>query len=441
MIEKEIKSFKEKLKEIRTLLKATQSLIGGDEYSKTYIGYLERGDCEPTPAAINWISKRVSELSIKRNIELNINSEYFSESDESQFDRIIYILIDGIKKHKTIDNLEKNIKEVEEFMDKYPALVKEKHKYEIYKLAVEMFYDNYEFEKCKTYILRCLDSIALTKDAEELGKTAVYFLNIYIYSKDFKQVIIYGDYYLSKNIDKKSEARIRYLISKAYKSLGNIDKCMIDLEMIQSQYKLDDDDFLKVKILYANCMKEKNKYDISEDLYNSLLKFSRMVNLKQYEQMIYINITDLYMRKTNYQKAYEYINKALEIKIEYENMHEIIPYIYYNAFEICLNLKNNEIDKYYNCSIESFEKTKNYKMQICTYKLMLQYFIENKKDDEIISLVDTINTKVTSKVIEDNNILYLLYLAKEYFFNEEKVNYIINIILNLIQYLGEKKYK
>ena len=166
---------------------------------------------------------------------------------------------------------------------------------------------------------------------------------------------------VEKNTSSEDIIKIKFLLSRLYRDIGNFIICEKYLEENQYFYKNNKNNAIYKQILEHFCVlyQHWSKFEIALEYSDKLYSLAKESNDKEYELISYQQYTFIYSKSENSTKKEEYLEKAFSLAKEINNS-SILANLYQSKAVDYLN--NNEYIKALNClnkASELYKKEEN----------------------------------------------------------------------------------
>jgi len=426
MFDNEIVAPGEKLKRIRKMLHMTQEELAYSICSKNNISLIEKNKQKiSVNLAIKFAIKFNEIAKEKRMIDIKlITKDDFTQDENYQANNIFKNnIIKELKGTETIDLFEEKLSKAEKLIEKYN--IADNKKIELYKLSANFYYYKHKYSKsnkmCDFGLKICINS---ENDFEEANLYIYRARNNIVtanYTKALQQLDYAQDINNCINNDEVYEM-IVYNKALTYKKLGEYDRALKYLKILKDKYQTNNQNmFLKVKMVYANCLNEKNDFEAAEKEYVEILDN----NNEDFIYLAYKNLSELYYNKKDYKSAAVYVKDSLI----YNKTNDYIDEILYFAGKVLMHV-NEDVEIYFLQALDVCEKNDVENSDLIRkilYELVLIYM---KRDDEE-------NMSLMIKKAEELNINYCLIYAElaRYYRgrNDEKSKYLDDKLIDKLK--------
>lgn len=397
LLNEEITDIGERVKRARKRVGLTQSGVAGGEVTRETISQVERGIIKTlTLKTAEIIVKNINKAAKDKGLDYRITVKKLLRNEE---DIIEDLLDEHLKELKVSimsnsEDVKNKIKEIEILFKDIADDKKEK----IYENAIDYFFDNYEYEDAKTYILKCY-AIAFRKNENEKLIESIYkLISIYTKQYDYKQVIKFmehAEYIAEVNNLKNHEfmRKIYFHAAMAFRKNGEYKKCIYLLEKIKTMFTLDKKEILDIDTVLGRCYEKIKEYKKSENKFLNILSLSIDTEYVLMVALAYTNLAYVHFKQDNSELAIKYIDKAKKIKIEDYNK---VAEIYYRAFQIyssyCKNF--NDVEEMFLDAIHKSNIVKNNKLKEKVIIKMMKYCIRNVNEGKLLSLLSRFEQEI-----------------------------------------------
>lgn len=443
MFENDILTAGEMLLIIRKKYHITQTQLSGKGLSRQFVGAIEKGTNNITPHAARIIAENFNKFAEDEKIKERLTPEILQADRQTQVKSIFEYMAEELKNIDDIQEFEAVSSEIENFTREYSDVIKTKNKIDILIIIIAFYRKKNLYVKYKQYVLQCLELAYSIKDTTIISNmiTKLTYVGLYLPEPEYKNVIIWGRNLINSGYANTTDLiYVHDNISRAYKALGKIKESIEELEFLQNNFDLDEEMTFKVRIVYANCLRENNDLVKSDVIYKEILDKAIKSYNKNYMCLAYGNLAQLNKMQGNLNEAAEYINNAINIDINFIE-HIIMAEIYFVAFDIYMALNDyDNITKYFNMALNESIVANDNDAIIKLYKMILEYFINNKETD-IIKLVNSLENYVLNGYVKSKDVIEILYKVSYFYFNKDEIKfkYIYNKIFNVIQYFEKNK--
>jgi len=428
MFDNEIMPIGEKIKNIRDMFGSSQRELAEGICSINNISLLEKNRQNITYKLAVGIAANFNIIAQKKKINVVITADELIKDEDSQANNIFKNnIVNNLNKIKSLDLFEDDLYKAEELIEKYNII--DSNKIELYKLAADFYYREHIYTKSDEMCNKALKiDIHLKNIFDEI--------NIYIYKSrnsimqyhytEALEQLEYAENLNNSICNDEFFERIFFSRALIYKKLNEYDKSLIYLDILISKIK-DNNMFLKVKMLHANCLNEQHKFEKSKKEYIEILDIAMKIDNKDFISMAYRNLSELDLNKRDYKSAGKHIQDCLECNPNNEYLSENL----YFAAKVLQNL-NKEVEQYLLRALDICEKKDRENLSLIEkvmYELLLIYI---EKDDET-------NIMLIARKTETLNIdCCLIYSELIYYYRErkkEKSVYFNRELINKLKYI------
>lgn len=388
MFDNEILSPNEKVKKIRKqILRATQDEIAQGVCKKPNISQIENNKQKLTYFLATGIAENFNRIAKEKNIDIEpITAEYLIKDEDTQANEIFEInILNEIKEINKVHLFEEKLNEAESIIEKYNVL--DDKKIQLYQLACNFYFLKHIYTKsdemCDNGLKLCLNSKNILGEANLYTSKARNYIRKNKYTEALEE-LDHAERLISNLNDKKLSERICFNKALTYKKLKKYDEAIKYLKILVTKFKIKDGKkFLDIKMLYANCLNDKQKYKEAEKEYISILEPAMKLNDKDFIALTYRNLSELYFNQKNYKDAAISIKESL--KHNHGNIH--LNHDLYFASKVIKNI-NEDAEIYLLEALEICEKRdrENYDLiEKIIYELIIIY--GDREDEENIDLM------------------------------------------------------
>lgn len=424
MFDNEIMKQGERLKKYRiNMLGATQEEIAEGACTRIMISLIENNKQKLSHNLAYRIADNLNRIAKEKKIDISLITpkELIIGEDEQANYVFKNNILNELQKIETdcieITFLEKKISEAEKLIEMYN--ITDDKKIELYELSADFYYYKHSYAKSDEM---CDIGLKISINSQNRLKE----VNLYIYkarnnifTENYDSALQKLNYaeklnnYLGNN---ELYQMIFYNKALAYKRLGKYDAALKYFKILKEQFQIKNKSMLlRVKMVYANCLNDCNKFDEAEKEYKETLNIAMKYDDKDFIAMTYRNLSELYINKKNYKSAAMYIKESLLYSLNDEYLNEIL----YFASKVFQNL-NEDVEHYLLQALNICEKKDRENLTLILkiiYELVLIYI---NNDDEK-------NLMIMLEKAKELNIDYSLIYAEvgEYYrtTNEEKSKY------------------
>lgn len=419
MFDNEIMMQGERLKKYRiTMLGVTQEEISEGVCTKTMISLIENNKKKLNLKLAHALAENLNRIAKEKGLTLSLITPKKLMIDENEQANYIFKnqILNELKDIKVMDLFEQKLHYAEKLIEKYS--IADNKKIELYKLSADFYYYKYIYTK-SDYM--CDMGLKISIDS----RNKVEEVNLYIYKSRNN---IFTDKYINalqqleyaENLNNdignnELYEMIFYYKALTYKKLGEYDSALKYFKILKQFEIKDYKMFLKVKMVYANCLNDYHKFDEAKKEYKETLNIAMEYDDKDFISMTYRNLSELYFNQKDYKSAAIYVKESLIYSLNNEDLNEIL----YFAAKVLQNL-NEDVEQYLLQALDICETKDRENLNLIKdiiYELLLIYI--KSEDEENITLM-------VEKTKELNINCYLIYaeLIKYYRYRkEEKSNY------------------
>lgn len=436
-----------RIKNLREKLNITQQELAVD-ISRGLISRIENGKAELTWSVAIKVVNNFKAIAKKKNIKLNITAGYLMEDPEDQLERVTDNYLEELtilKNNKDYNKeaYEKVIKIEKYFMNnKIPV----KKKYKFYEIIIDISYNVYKLGEAKIQVLKALEIVNKIEIETKTKRDDLYLklyaeLNkVYYRLKDYKEMLFLKRYVESlffKNNKNNDNLKTIYCnTAAACSEIEEYQEAIKILEEVEANFIVSEFEKLVIMTSYAYCNLKQKKYSEAEKLYFQILESAINAKNKIIIAHAYASLAKLYYELNRSDDAYKYINLAINID-EIKHVEDIIALIYqYNFLITCkFNFSFESIKETFEKAIGDSSVLKKEHLQLEIINEMYKYCSDNNCDEYILYLLDLIENRVTSNVLNDTKISNIFIKACNYFRQINKNNEadkIFNRCVNII---------
>jgi len=429
MFNNEIMMQGERLKKYRiNMLGVTQGAISEGVCTKTMISLIENNKQKLNFKLAHAISENLNRIAKDKGLTLSlVTPGELMENEDKQSNYIFKNqILNELKEIKVLDLFEQKLLEAEELIEKYN--IADNKKIELYKLAADFYYYKHSYSKSDQMCDIGLKISINSKNVFEEVNFFIYKSRNNIFTENYVKALQQLDYAEKLNNDignNELSIMIFYHKGLTYKKLGKYDSALKYFKILKQFEIKDYKMFLKVKMVYANCLNEHHKFDEAEKEYKQTLSIAMQCDDKDFIAQTYRNLSELYFNQKDYKLSSTYIKESLIYGLNNEYRNESL---YFGA-KVLQNL-NEDVEQYLLEALEICERkdreNSNLIKNIINELLLIYMKREDEKNIELI----------VEKAKELHINCYLIYaqLIKYYRYrNEEKSTYFNDKLINKLK--------
>jgi tetratricopeptide (TPR) repeat protein len=432
----------EKVKRIRGFLGLKQEDITGGLITRNLISHIENGKVSLVRGTAEIIVENILRWASFKKISLDINVEYLMRDETTQANILLT---------HSICNLEtyflSNSHEFKKELERCNGVLKEwdlnDKKMQIWEIGGEFYYKENKFNESYMYYLKALEASNKlkfqSKTADIYSKLAKCAIKLEHYQEaininNYAQLILSNAGIEAKNIQR----RIFFNNALAYKKLGDYDACLkILLELENLMDEKEYNQRIDILMLKANCYTKLKSYDIAEQTYMKVVEMAFSFNDSEQRILAYLNLSDVYLKKKDREKAVEYLNKIINIQGHASSRYLIEIYL-----SLGKNYKQighgNRAEDFLLKAAQEAKRKNDIKIQGEIYFELLECYT-NRNDS---SLVDTVLHEIDSlvgEVIIRDRLKDIYIKASHYYIDKDnaKSRTILEHALMLINQKGD----
>jgi len=429
MFDNEIMMQGERLKKYRiNMLGVTQEKISEGVCTKTMISLIENNKKKLNLKLANAIAENLNRIAKEKGITLSLvtSKELMIQENEQANYVFQNNILNELKDIKVIYLFEQKLQYAEKLIEKYS--IADNKKIELYKLSADIYYYKHSYAKSDQMCDIGLKISINFKNRFEEVNFYIYKSRNNIFTENYVKALHQLDYAEKLNNaigNNELYEMIFYHKALTYKKLGEYDSALKYFKILK-QFEIDDYKmFLKVKMVYANCLNDYHEFDEAEKEYKETLNIAMKYDDKDFIAMTYRNLSELYCNKKDYKSAATYVKESLLYSLNNEYLNEIL----YFAAKVLQNL-NEDVEQYLLQALEICERKDREHLDLIQdiiYELLL--ICMKREDEENITLM-------VEKAKELNINCYLIYaeLIKYYRYRkEEKSKYFNDELIDKIK--------
>ena len=409
----------ERLKKYRiNMLGVTQGEISEGVCTKTMISLIENSKKKLNLKLAHALAENLNRIAKEKGITLSLITPKELMIDENEQANYIFKnqILNELKDIKVMDLFEQKLHYAEKLIEKYS--IADNKKIELYKLSADIYYYKHSYAKSDQMCDIGLKISINSQNRFEEVNFFIYRSRNNIFTENYVKALQQLDYAEKLNNDignNELYEMIFYHKALTYKKLGEYDSALKYFKLLKQFDIKDYKMFLKVKMVYANCLNDYHEFNEAEKEYKETLNIAMKYDDKDFIAMTYRNLSELYLNQKDYKSAATYVKESLLYSLNNEYLNEIL----YFAAKVLQNL-NEDVEQYLLEALEICERKDREHLDLIQdiiYELVL--ICMKREDEENITLM-------VEKAKELNINCYLIYaeLIKYYRYrNEEKSNY------------------
>ncbi|NBI05476.1 helix-turn-helix domain-containing protein [Senegalia massiliensis] len=402
----EILKVGEKIKRLRREKGLYLKELGGDFVTNAQLSQVENGKVSPSMKLLKYLAEK-----------LDTTLEYLLETEKAQSENYCNLWLKELEVFIELDDkgeIEDLHNKITEFSEEYNLF----YIIGISNLKVSDYYiQNEDYKKALDILDKNVYYFSKIEDYNRLARTYIKEGNIY-YKKELNEVALQkynqAQLFYSKSdiIDLKIESDILFNISACYDEMG---ENKLALKYAKEACRIDEKTKDRTRysyslLKYSSVLMDERKFEEAKEI---LEKSKRIITDKEDEKLtsfIENNLGHIYLENEEFEKAYNHLMKAKEIK-EKLKLKELSTTLYelYKYY-----LKNQEEVKALECLEEGINISKENNIQKHIIKGLnhyIDYYVDKKDYEGAIE-----NIKEAIKLLEHN---------------KEHKNKLINIYLKL----------
>jgi tetratricopeptide (TPR) repeat protein len=423
----------ENLKRIRKDLNLKQYEIAGNDITRNLISLIENNKTPIYYNVANIISKNINRILYERGLDTYIQAEDILNPERYEARNIANNYIKMLEKHLQEENYNLKVdelNEIENFLNKWNFVDK---KVKIYQLLGEIYYKAKDYNREYYYYIKALEISYEHPNMKDRYKLILRLVHNCILTKKYHEAIRLCEFALStqENLADRQKGIFHYNLALSYYHLKDY-FAAID-QIIYAKYYIPYDSYEDMKnilLLEGVCNSQIRNFDGSLRIYDKLLKIIDENNPETL-MLIYNNIRQIYIQKSNKSKVIEYHNKILNL----------LPYLNKNSFylvEILINiaetyyyLEDYELyEQYLKKALSLAKESKNKNLISKALTLLVDYYIEKDQFDKIKNLLQDFESEICNFKLDEKvfTFLKIIYYFINNYHNEEAHSMIKKII-------------
>lgn len=400
MFDNEIVSQGERLKALRKMHRVTQKELCGGICSKENISQIENNKQNLTFDLAVGLIGNLNRIAKEKNINAYlITPEELTKDEDGQANDLFKKHIIKLKEIESIDSFEERLSKAEELIEKYN--IEDDSKIELYKLASNFYYYKSSYSKndeiCSKGLKVSINSKNKLKEAHFYISRSRNYIMLEEYSRALEQ-LVYAEKINDNLMNNELSIMVLHYRALTYKKLGEYDTALEYFKMLK-QFEFNDYNMLlKMRMIYANCLNDYNKFEEAEKEYNELINIAIKNDNKDILSLAYKNLSELYFNQEDYNFAAIYIRQAVECNPNNVYLNETLHF----AAKVLKNL-GEDVEHYLSRALDICEREDRENLNLAEkiiYDLVLLY-IEREDEESIMLMAD--------KVKKLNIDYYLIY--------------------------------
>lgn len=412
----------EKLKQARFELNITQEQLSNEKLSRRAISNIESGIRKLNYSTANIIVERINELQkqLRQALDNDFTVEYLMEDVETQVTKEIERIIAELSNSKNEHICDELIKKAEAISKQYT--VNEDLIINVNNLAIDFYLKTYNLDNALYFTNKNLKLFYARKDELNAFIMHCYQTRIYTLLEEYKNVIsIARAINMNNDIKKQKEyINVCFNTALAYYFLNNFDKSIEWIRKI-NQNELTPRKKLNIMNLIGINLIKQSKFEEAEKNYILIIEEAKNSCLRDIEANSYSNLAEIYRLRNDNKKALEYINKALEIKVE---NYTYSMNINRNALLINIdcNTDKKAIKRYFEEAISCSTILKRKKVQFQLFNIYLKYCCTTNNKEEVNYILNLLHESNYKDI--DTGVLLLTGTA---FLNKDTDIYLLGV--------------
>ncbi|WDV46692.1 tetratricopeptide repeat protein [Clostridiaceae bacterium M8S5] len=413
----------EKIRRIRSYLGLRQYEITGGKITRNLISYIENGKTKLVKDTAGIIVESMNYWAKVKNIKLDLDVDYLMRNEEKQAEVLLDRYIKTIK--KTDDREFNNVcKKINNILLEWDIIEK---KSEYNETVGDYYYQKNDYEISRTYYIKSLEDTIKTSNYK---KTAVLYQKLArcsLWTKNYHEVINLNNHILfildNKKIDDKNiEKSVYFNNALAYYYLGIYDAAIV---LIENQEKMNlsytISQMLDLKILEGSCYFKKLDYKKAQKIYEDVITIAIEKEELGFVALAYMNISNLHSKIGEKEKAADYINKSLQIRLDTD--YEYIEEIYLLLGKTYYEIRDYELsEKSLLKALAESKRKRKLSLVIDIYNELLNCYLYSQNNKSINELLNDIQTiiKTEDKKDNQNRVKDILLKASHYYITKDK---------------------
>jgi len=321
ILEEEILPVNQKLKAVRKFLNIRQQELAGGKIDRSLISYIENGKIKLTKDTASILADSFKRIMKERDINFAIDTEYLLAVEEKQAGYIADSKIDILKKY-LLDNDQRfpeELKDAEEFLDKWELPAKRARVYEI---AGEYYYGKLEYSKSQIYYMGSKDDFIRDMDMENISSINTKAARCSLIKGNYEEAIHLNNFALSmlkkSNIHNEIiEKRALFNNALANFKLKKYDEGLSILDVLENRYgNFEQYKELDMLLLRGNIYYAKEEFINALKFYEKVKELAEKLEDRETLARSYSNIGKVHTEMGEIEKGMVYKKKSLEIREE-----------------------------------------------------------------------------------------------------------------------------
>jgi tetratricopeptide (TPR) repeat protein len=314
MFENEILSTGELFKKYIHMLRVSQKDLCNGICSAANLTYIKKDIQQLTLDLAIKFADRFNQIARDKEIQIEeITSDSLLATLDDRANVVFMLGLDALEKIKRIEDLnefEKEVSELEDFIKKYK--IETINKINFYLYASDYYYIHYKYSKSE---LMCKTGLEHTSSEYILEKASFYMSKCRVkvelgFLDDALAEIEYAEM-LNNYIENKSlRSRILFNKAKIYKKQEKLNEAIKILEELVG-FDLDSKKEIEVKVMLANCLIDNKEYAKAVSSYIHILELAMNSNDKDLIAISYRNMAEINYKEDNCKEALKNMIESL----------------------------------------------------------------------------------------------------------------------------------
>ncbi|KXG75614.1 tetratricopeptide repeat protein [Thermotalea metallivorans] len=309
----------EKIRRIRAFLGAKQEDITGNKITRNLISYVENGKTRLVRDTAEIIAENLMRIAEEQKNPIYITADYLMENELQQANRILEKLFHQMKEYLQSNErlFMESFRRAEEILADWDIYDK---KAMIYELMGDFYYNKAQFHDSYIYHIKSLENyirinhhVKMAWSYSKLGRACLDLKNY----RDTINLHNHGILVLeSHHIEEPAiMKRLLFNNSTAYVEMGRYDEAFEFLNRLTAKYNdFTDEQQMDIMIQKGNCYLGKGELHTARKLLEQVVEMAQRSKNLEREAMAYKNLSDVYEKKGDLEKAVEYNRKSLDIR-------------------------------------------------------------------------------------------------------------------------------
>ncbi|KXG75942.1 tetratricopeptide repeat protein [Thermotalea metallivorans] len=309
----------EKIRRIRAFLGAKQGYITGNKFTRNLISYIENGKTRLVRDTAEIIAENLMRIAEEQKNPIYITADYLMENELQQANRILEKLFQRMKEYLQSNErlFMENFRRAEEILADWDIPDK---KAVIYELMGDFYYDKEDFHDSYIYHIKSLENYIRINHHVKMASTYSKLGRACIEMKNYQDTINLNNHGMlvleSHHIEEPFiMKKLLFNNAAAYIESGLYDEAIAVLDKLTAKYSdFTDEQRMDILISKGNCCLGKEELRDARKLLEQVVEMAPKSKNLERKAMAYKNLSDVYEKKGDLEKAVEYNRKSLDIR-------------------------------------------------------------------------------------------------------------------------------